>query len=162
MPTDLDWPSWTRALAEAVRKLDDGASLLVTATGSAARPTLLRKARLGGFVPARHQVVAPWVRLVRSDEHLRGSCVGSEAAGGRFPFSPAERSALADLGWHEPPPLEGEDYTHWWPDDVPSGPFLPEDDARRAAQMVAETFRTVLSPPTADDPAPALPTITTD
>lgn len=162
MPTDLDWPSWTRALAETIRGLDDGAAVVVTAPASASRPVRLRKARLGGFIPARHRFVAPWVRLARSEEHLKGSCVGAEGARGRFPFSPEERAALADLGWHDPPPLEGDDSTHWWPDDVPTGPFLPEDDAGRAAVMVADTFRTVLSPPTEDDPAPELPTVTSD
>ena len=166
MPDDLtvpgEWATWEDRLVEAVTGLADEASVLVTAPAAAARPTLVRKQRLGGFVPARHAVVAPWVRLTRSDDHLRGYCIGAEGAGGRFPLSPEERAALVELGWREPPPLEGDDYTHWWPDDVPSGPYLPEDDARRAAAMVAATFRTVLAAPSEDDPAPALPAITTD
>ena len=134
----------------------------MTAPPFAVRPSLLRKARLRGLVPAKHEMVAPWVRLTRREHHLQGFCIGPDAAGGRFPLSPDERAVLADLGWREPPRLEGEDLVHWWPDDVPSGPFLPEDDARRAAQMVAETFRTVLAAPTPDHPAPDLPTVTSD
>ena len=33
----------------------------------------------------------------------------------------------------------------FWPDDVPQGPFLPRDEAERAAAMVAATFRDVLA-----------------
>lgn len=162
VPEDGAWAVWVADLVRAVRSLPDDGSLTVTAPETAARPVRLRKARLGGFIPARHRITAPWVRLTRAEEHLRGACVGSEAVGGHFPLSPEERAALADLGWREPPQLEGEDYLRWWPDDVPTGPFLPEDDARRAALAVAATFRTVLAPTPEDDRSPTLPTVTTD
>ncbi|WP_392544947.1 TY-Chap domain-containing protein [Oryzobacter telluris] len=157
-----DWASWSRDLEQALLGLGDGESLTVTAPGSASRPSLLRKARLRGFVPAKHEQVAPWVRLTRREEHLRGFCIGSQASGGRFPLSDAERAALTDLGWHEPHQFEGEHLVRWWPDDVPNGPFLPDDDLRRAVAMVVATFRGVLAPPTEDHPAPALPTVTSD
>ena len=105
----------------------------------------MRKARLGGFVPAKHEVVTPWVRLVRVEDFLRGQCVGAELIGAHFPMSPDEDAALLALGWHHPTPTDGVDYLRFWPDDVPLGPFLPRDEAERAAAMVATTFREVLA-----------------
>ena len=105
----------------------------------------MRKARLGGFIPAKHEVVTPWVRLVRVEDFLRGHCVGAELIGAHFPMSPDEDAALVALGWHHPTPTDGEDYLRFWPDDVPQGPFLPRDEAERAAAMVAATFREVLA-----------------
>ena len=138
------WPAWTTALVDAIRSLGDGATLTVSAAEADARPVLLRKARLGGFVPARHAVVTPWVRLVRVEDHLRGHCVGAVSFGGPFPFSPEEDAALLALGWHHPGHGDGDDYVRFWPDDVPHGPFLPRDEAERAATAVAATFREVL------------------
>jgi hypothetical protein len=152
-PSEGEWADWSRRLGEAVRGLADGQSLTITAPSSAQRPVRLRKARLRGFLPAKHQMVAPWVRLTRSEDHLRGFCIGSDPDGGGFPLSPEERTALTDLGWHEPPPLEGPDCICWWPDDVPTGPYLPEDEARRAVTTVTETFRTVLAVPSQGDPS---------
>lgn len=157
-----EWADWRERLLAAIAGLAHGESLTLTAPAGASRPARLRKPRLRGLVPGRYEDVAPWVRLERAEHHLRGFCIGAEEVGGRFPFSPDERAALEALGWHPPAPLEGSDYTHWWPDDVPTGPFLPEEDARRAALMVAETFRTVLAPPSEDDPAPGPPAITGD
>ncbi|MFL6176483.1 MAG: hypothetical protein ACJ715_07500, partial [Ornithinibacter sp.] len=57
------WDAWSTRLADALQGLADRASLTVTAPSGSARPVLLRKARLRGFVPARHEVVTPWVRL---------------------------------------------------------------------------------------------------
>lgn len=138
------WQAWATTLVETVRALADGAAVTVTAAPADARPVLLRRARLGGFVPARHDVVAPWVRLRRVEDHLRGACVGAEAFGGRFPFSPREDAALLALGWHHPGSSDGHDYVRFWPDDVPQGPFLARDEADRAVAMVAATFREVL------------------
>ena len=42
----------------------------------------------------------------------------------------------------------------FWPDDVPQGPYLPHEEAERAAAMVAATFREVLAPD-----APGLPVV---
>jgi type III secretion system-like peptide-binding chaperone len=148
------WAAWSASLADAVQGLADRASLTVTAPSGSARPVRLRRARLGGFVPARHQLVAPWVRLVRVEDFLRGHCVGAELIGAHFPLSPDEDAALRTLGWHHPTPTDGEDYVRFWPDDVPQGPFLPRAEAERAAAMVAATFREVLAPD-----ATALPTI---
>jgi T3SS (YopN, CesT) and YbjN peptide-binding chaperone 3 len=138
------WSTWSADLVEAVRALADGESLTVTADTADARPVLLRPARLGGFVPAKHSLVAPWVRLGRSEDFLQGHCVGSEAFGGPFPLSPEEDAALLALGWHHPGPGDGEHYVRFWPDDVPLGPYLPLDEAQRAVAMVLATFREVL------------------
>lgn len=152
------WPAWVAALADDVGALADGGSLTVSAAEADARPALLRKARLGGFLPARHAVLTPWVRLVRVEDHLRGHCVGSVSFGGPFPFSPEEDAALLALGWHHPGRGDGDDYVRFWPDDVPHGPFLPRDEAERAAAAVAATFREVLL---GDGPG-GLPSVTRD
>ena len=73
------------------------------------------------------------MRLVRAEDFLRGHCVGAELIGAHFPMSPDEDAALVALGWHHPTPADGEDYVRFWPDDVPQGPFLPRDEAERAA-----------------------------
>jgi T3SS (YopN, CesT) and YbjN peptide-binding chaperone 3 len=140
------WPGWIERLVDMVAGLADGGSLTVTAAPEGARPVRLRKARLGGFIPAKHESVRPWVRLARAEDHLRGFCVGAEALGGSFPLSPEEHEALLRLGWHAPTAGEGRDYIRFWPDDVPQGPYLPRADAERAASMVAATFREVLTP----------------
>ncbi|MEO6790607.1 MAG: hypothetical protein ABI249_05670 [Ornithinibacter sp.] len=140
------WAPFVAELTALVLALADGSRVTVRASSQAARPVRLRKARLGGFIPAKHESVAPWVSLVRTEDHLRGVCVGPEALGGSFPLSPEEDAALRALGWHHPTRGEGRDYIRFWPDDVPQGPFLPGEDADRAATMVASTFREVLSP----------------
>jgi hypothetical protein len=149
------WAAWSASLADAVQALAERASLTVTGPEGSARPVRLRKARLGGFIPAKHEIVSPWVRLARSEDFLRGSCVGAELIGAHFPLSPDEDAALRALGWHHPTPTDGDDYLRFWPDDVPQGPFLPRAEAERAAVMVAATFREVLAVG-----APDLPTTT--
>ena len=144
-PDAAAWAAWTAPLADASTGLADRATLTVTGPEGSARPVRLRKARLGGFIPAKHEVVTPWVRLVRVEDLLRGHCVGAELIGAHFPMSPDEDAALLGLGWHHPAPTDGEDYLRFWPDDVPLGPFLPRDEAERAAAMVAATFRDVLA-----------------
>ena len=155
---DAAWRAWQAGVVAAVSALADGGSVTLTAAQADARPVLLRRARLGGFVPAKHDVVAPWVRLVRVEDHLRGSCIGAESFHGPFPFSPDEDAALLALGWHHPGPGDGHDYVRFFPDDVPQGPFIPRDEAERAAAMVAATFREVLL----GDDATGIPTITHD
>lgn len=138
------WQAWATSLVETVLALADDACVIVAAPPAEARPVLRRRARLGGFVPARHEAVAPWVRLRRVEDHLRGMCVGGEAFGGPFPFGPQEDAALLALGWHRPGRGDGHDYVRFWPDDVPQGAFLARDEAERAVAMVAATFREVL------------------
>ncbi len=145
MPDAVAWAAWCADLADAVGRLADRGSLTVTGPPGSERPVRVRKARLGGFVPAKHEVVTPWVRLVRAEDFLRGYCVGAEQIGAHFPMSPEEDAALVALGWHHPTPADGDDYVRFWPDDVPLGPFLPRDEAERAAAMVAATFRDVLA-----------------
>lgn len=139
------WAAWSAHLADALQGLAERGSVTVTAPSGSARPVRLRKARLGGFIPAKHEVVIPWVRLVRVEDFLRGHCVGAELIGAHFPLSPDEDAALLALGWHHPTPTDGEDYLRFWPDDVPQAPFLPRPEAERAAAMVAATFREVLA-----------------
>jgi hypothetical protein len=144
--SELLWPDAGHGLLERVLALADGESVTLTASEEHARPSLVRKGRLGGFIPARHEVVAPWVRLERVEDHLRGQCVGPEALGGTFPLSPDEDAVLLALGWRHPGPGDGEHYVRFWPDDVAQGPFLPRDDAERAVEMVTATFQDVLAP----------------
>ena len=144
-PDAVAWQRWSASLADRVTALGDRQSLTITGPQGSARPVRRRKARLGGFIPAKHEVVAPEVRLVRVEEFLRGYCSGAELIGGHFPLSPDEDAALLALGWHHPTPTDGEDYLRFWPDDVPQGPFLPREEAERAAAMVAATFREVLA-----------------
>ena len=144
-PDDVARAAWAADLADALTGLADRASVTVTGPEGSARPVRLRKARLGGFIPAKHEIVIPWVRLVRAEDFLRGHCVGAELIGGPFPMSPDEDAALVALGWHHPTHTEGKDYVRFWPDDVPQGPYLPHEEAERAAAMVAASFREVLA-----------------
>ena len=155
---DAAWRAWQVEVVAAVSALADGASLGLAATEAEARPVLLRRSHLGGFIPAKHEVLAPWVRLVRVEDHLRGHCVGAASFGGPFPFSPEEDAALLALGWHHPGHGDGDHYVRYFPDDVPQGPFIPRDEAERAAGMVAATFREVLL----GGDTPGLPAITRD
>ena len=172
------WAGWEADLARAVTTLADGEALTITSGPDHARPVLLRKGLLRGFVPAKHEHVEPWVRLARLEDHVRGSCVGSEGIGGSFPFSPQEDEALVEIGWHRPGAGDGTDYLRFWPDDVAQGPFLPLEEAQRVAATVGRTLREVFaashleadtrpspaSPGEADAgagaPAVALPTVT--
>ena len=156
------WATWEADLVEAVTTLADGEALTVTGAAELERPVLLRRGFLRGFVPAKHDVLSPWVRLTRVEDHLRGTCVGDERFGGPFPFSPEEDEALVDLGWRRPGDGDGTDYLRYWPDDVPQAPFLPRQEAERAAAVVARTFREVLTPPESgpdQQTGPALPTV---
>jgi len=98
MPDAVAWAAWCAHLADAVGRLADRGSLTVTGPPGSERPVRVRKARLGGFVPAKHEVVTPWVRLVRVEDFLRGQCAGAELIGANFPMSPDEDAALVALG----------------------------------------------------------------
>ena len=79
------WATWEADLARGVMTLADGEALTITSTRAHSRPVLVRKGFLRGFVPAKHEEVEPWVRLVRLEDHVRGTCVGSERFRGAFP-----------------------------------------------------------------------------
>ncbi len=149
------WAAWQELLVTAVRGLGDGEAVTVEAPQGAARMARSGTRRMA-FLPAKRRLTRPWVRLTRSEDLLRGQCIGSEALGGPFPWTVAEHGALLDLGWHASL-ADGPDYVRFWPDDVPQGPYLPAADAERAAAAVAATLREVLSPPRpgAEDPLPA-------
>ncbi len=161
----VTWASWEADLAKAVMALADGETLTATGAPELERPVLVRRGFLRGFVPAKHAVLPPWVRLTRVEDHLRGVCVGDERFGGPFPLSPEEDEALVALGWRRPGAGDGTDYLRFWPDDVPQGPFLPREEAERVAALVARTFREVLTPAEqvhVGPAGPALPVVTHD
>lgn len=144
------WAQWSADLTSRLRLLQEGRGLLVSARAELARPHLVRRGRLGGFLPARHEPASPWVALVRDEDHVRGSCVGAESFGGAFPISPDEDAALLALGWHHPGPMDGPDYIRWWPDDVAFAAYLPQSDAAAAVTTTARTVHEVYG---AADPA---------
>ena len=53
-PDAVAWAAWSAHLADEVSRLADRASLTVTGPAGSERPVLVRKARLGGFVPAKN------------------------------------------------------------------------------------------------------------
>ncbi|NHA69225.1 TY-Chap domain-containing protein [Phycicoccus flavus] len=160
------WAAWRGPLLDAVLTLRDDEGLTVEAPqryGRMARPvgtTLF--SRLAG---ARKRRVVPAVRLHRVEDHLRGYWTGAEAHGGPFPWTDDETAAAQALGWHRPTVTDGEDFVKFWPDDVPQGPYLPLDDARRATEVVERTFREVLGvtdEPGEDGEPPELPAVVRD
>ncbi|PKW27124.1 TY-Chap domain-containing protein [Phycicoccus duodecadis] len=144
-PAPTTWAAWEQHLVGAVLSLPDGGSVEVAAPPGHAR---LARASLGRrfrwLVGARRRPGSPSARLVRVEDHLRGHWAGAERLGGPFPWSREEVEAIQALGWHSPTATDGEDFLRFWPDDVAQGPFLPPEDARRAAAALAGTFRAVL------------------
>ena len=153
------WADLEAGIVEAVLGLGDGNSVLVEGPEWSARPARVQRGRLP-LLPARRVPVRPWVRLTRMEDLLRGLCLGPEAFGAGFPWTTEEHAALLDLGWHVSI-ADGQDYVRFWPDDVPRGPYLPREDAERAAAAVARAFREVLAPPLEDERFADLPSITT-
>ena len=152
------WGVWEEILATAVLGLADGESVTVEAPERAARMAEIE--RKLPFLPAKRSLTRPWLRLTRMEDLLRGLCLGPEAFGAGFPWTTEEHAALLDLGWHVSI-ADGQDYVRFWPDDVPRGPYLPREDAERAAAAVARAFREVLAPPLEDERFADLPSITT-
>lgn len=149
------WAAWESRLVGLVLALADGEALTATAAEEGSRPVRRRRAPLRRLLPARHDVVAPWVRLERVEDHVRGHCVGSESFGGPFPWSPEEEDALVALGWRRQATGGGSDYVRYWPDDVPQAPFLPVPEAVSVAATVGATFRDVLG----GEPGSGLPAL---
>ena len=152
------WAQWRVELARAVRGLDDGEAVLVEAPDRSARDARVPRRVL---LPARRVRTRPWVRLARMDDLLRGSCPGAVAIGGTFPWTPDEHADLLRSGWHLSH-ADGTDYVRFWPDDVPQGPFLPQDDADRAVVAVVRTVTEVFDPQAraeGETGSPTLPTI---
>lgn len=157
------WQAWESALTDAVLALPDGASLTVTPGEEHARKGRPRGARVRFLVSTRRRPVLPGVRLVRVEDHLRGHFAGAERWGGPFPWSREEEDAIIVLGWHRPTVADGDDFIRFWPDDVPQGPYLPLEDARRAAAAVALTFAEVLAvTPDGAQPDGGLPAVRHD
>ncbi len=139
------WAEWEAVLTDAVLRLADAETLTLAAPGEHARMARTPgTARLRWLLGGRRRPVVPSVRLVRVEDHLRGHWVGAERFGGWFPWTREEEEAILAAGWHRPTAGDGDDFVRFWPDDVPRGPYLPRDDARRAASAVAATFRGVL------------------
>ena len=88
-------PRGRRDLADAVTGLADGGSVTVTGPAGSARPVRLRKARLGGFVPAKHEVVDPvGAAGARRGPPARALRRRRSSSGAHFPLSPEEDAAL--------------------------------------------------------------------
>jgi hypothetical protein len=143
-PGPASWREWEDVLVTALRALSEGESVTVEAPARAARLARLPRRRVP-LLPPKRAMTAPWVRLTRMEDILRGQCVGADVFGGGFPWTAEEHAALLTLGWH-PSLADGEDYVRFWPDDVPQGPYLPREDAERAAEVVARTVREVFDP----------------
>ncbi len=157
------WQAWESALVDAVLALPDGGSLTISPAAEHARPGRPRGTRVRFLVSARRRPVLPAVRLVRVEDHLRGHWAGAERYGGPFPWTRDEEDAITALGWHRPTVADGDDFIRFWPDDVPQGPYLPLEDARRAAAAVAQTFREVLAvTPDGGQPEGGLPAVRRD
>jgi hypothetical protein len=52
-PDAVAWATWSTHLADALTGLADKASVTVTGPAGSERPIRVRKARLGGFIPAK-------------------------------------------------------------------------------------------------------------
>ncbi|MBD3783617.1 MAG: hypothetical protein IE926_11815 [Micrococcales bacterium] len=157
------WQAWEQALVDAVLGLHDGHEVSILAPPGHVRLTRARSGRMRWLAGARRRPVAPSVRLVRVEDHLRGHWSGAERFGGPFPWTREEEEAVLACGWHRPTVGDGEDFVRFWPDDVPRGRFLPLDDARRAAAAVAHTFRVVLAvTPDGGEPEGGLPAVRHD
>lgn len=141
-----EWHSQVADLAELLRGLPDGGVVTVQGPRASARPApsteggLIRRLLAPAYVE-----VAPWIRLQREEDHLRGWCVGPGTRGRGFPVSFQEQEAILALGWHRPGPLEGTDYLRWWPDDVAEDPYLRPEHAYAAAEQALRTLRDVFA-----------------
>ncbi len=135
------WDAWTAQLALRVLDLADAGVLLIAGPPDSARSREVRPRRWFGLLAARYEDAVPAIALRRAEDHLRGSCVGAKAFGSGFPISPEEDAVIVAAGWHHPGLGDGSDYVRWWPDDVPTAPFLPAEEASRAAHTVATTMR---------------------
>lgn len=135
------WAAWEGDLARRLHDLRDGEGALLPAPAALGRP-----ARQVGWLSRlkRPRIEHAAVQLVRSEDHLRGECVGADTFGGPFPWTRPEREALERLGWHQPGRGEAPHYVAWFPDDVPLAPYLPAAEAERAARLATATLRDVL------------------
>jgi hypothetical protein len=144
------WVALVGELAERLGALEDGAALVIRAPQSLARPVpsatggILRRLLAPAYVDT-----APWIRVRREEDHLRGWCVGPGERGRGFPLSAQEQEEILTVGWHRPGPLEGTDFLRWWPDDVATGPYLPPAQALAAATLVLRTLHDVFGVPDA-------------
>ncbi len=135
------WTVWQAQLALRLLDLPDGGAVLVSGPPQSARSREVRPRRAFGLLPARFEDTVPAIVLRRAEDHLRGTCVGAARFGSGFPISAEEDAVILGAGWHHPGPGDGSDYIRWWPDDVPTAPYLPAEEASRAASTVATTMR---------------------
>lgn len=135
------WAAWEHDLAQRLLTLSDREGLLIPAPAALGRPA--RRSGLAARLK-KPRIEHAAVQLVRSEDHLRGECVGDDSFGGPFPWTEPEREALERLGWHQPGRGEAPHYIAWFPDDVPAAPYLPEAEAARAARLTVATLRDVL------------------
>lgn len=142
------WLAWEATIVDRLLTLEGEVALTVSAS-----PDLARPAKLPGLgrrlLGRQYEDVAPWIRFVRTEDHLIARCISDHKDLG-FPMSPQEKAALADLGWHEPGESDGPELLRWFPDDVPSAAYLPVSDAAAAARLASLTFTEVFG---VEDPA---------
>jgi hypothetical protein len=149
--SDAAWVGWRARLGDALLMLGEGGVLVLTASGLEPRRTVVRRARLRGLVPGRTEPMHAYLRLVRQEAMLRGECVAATEDGGRYPLTEEERARAADLGWHAPTTVGEVHYVRWWPDDVPTDPYLPGPLLADAVTCVERTARLVFGCRTPDD-----------
>lgn len=140
-PTDdATWMHLREQLLQAITALADGEAVLVDLP-ELARPMPPRGGMLGRLLGAAPVMLAPWVRLQRQDDHLRGEALRGAAARGQFPMSREERDLIVGQGWHETRIEESGNFAKWWPDDVTAEAYLPAPDAQAAAEATLRLLR---------------------
>lgn len=137
---DASWMELRDHLVKVISGLANGDVVRVDLP-DLARPTAPRGGRLGRLLGTAHVMVAPWVRLRRQDDHLRGEALRGVAGRGpgareRFPMSREEADGIVGQGWHETRMEESGNFVRWWPDDVAGAAFLPEAEVHAAAEAV--------------------------
>lgn len=150
------WEAWCATFADRVQGLADEQSLTVTAPESLARPAKPKVGLVKRVLGQTYENAPAWVKVLRRDDLALAVCV-SDAREIGFPLSPEEKAALAGLGWRPGGITDEHGLLRWFPDDVPSGPFLPTADARALAHTVAATMRDVFGVNTPTDLSLARP-----
>lgn len=145
------WEPFRQGLARQLAELHDGGFVVLTVP-SRSRDAVGRRSALFGLIPPKIESVAPFVQLLRSEEALRAECIGPTSLGGRFPYTAAEQEQMPGLGWHATVAdgMGGPVWVHFFPDDVPTAPYLPRELADAAAALAVTTLREVFGCVTPD------------
>lgn len=146
---DPDWSRFAADLERGIIALSDGQALTLTVRSSARR-AVTRKKSFYGLIPAKVSDIDPFIRLTRSEDHLRGACIGSPRTGGLFPYTDEEHDRLTELGWRATTRDETAHFVRWWPDDVTEEPYLPARLVHSAVGCAVATLQDCIR---ATDPA---------